>query len=144
LVQDSPASSGADDASPREPTQAHIPTASGPPEDHAVDAEPGDTDLAHPRNPNDADGVAIAMAPATAASGTFSTADGAAPPQRQTSYRVTQVDDYKSAGRDCRQYTLEATVTDKRQRLYATACRQPDGAWGDVQYPEAFYRPVKP
>jgi general secretion pathway protein A len=142
--QNSPAGSGADDASLREPTQAHIATASGPPEEHALDAEPGGTDLAHLRNPDDGDSAATALAPATAASGTFSAADGAAPPQRQTSYQVTQVHDYQSAGRDCRQYTLEATITDKRQRLYATACREPDGTWGEVQYPEAFYRPVKP
>lgn len=65
--------------------------------------------------------------------------------RRQTAgYHVTQVDDYRVAGRDCRQYTLEATIAGKRQRIYGTACRQPDGAWEKVRYPEDFYWPVEP
>lgn len=59
-------------------------------------------------------------------------------------YRVTRVTDYRVGGRDCRQYTLEGNSSGRQLRFYGTACRQPDGSWGRVEYPAAFFRTVMP
>jgi surface antigen len=45
-----------------------------------------------------------------------------------TPYRTWQVPD----GRYCREYTTEASIAGRRQQLYGTACRQPDGSWERV------------
>ena len=47
-----------------------------------------------------------------------------------TQYQVVPTKTTKQAdGRYCREYTTTATIGGKKQQLYGTACRQPDGAW---------------
>lgn len=47
-----------------------------------------------------------------------------------TPYRVTPVRSWESApGRYCREYQATAQVGGRSQRIYGTACRQPDGSW---------------
>lgn len=36
---------------------------------------------------------------------------------------------YESSAGPCREYTVDATVGGKRDKVYATACRQADGSW---------------
>lgn len=45
-------------------------------------------------------------------------------------YQVTPYRTFQEPnGRYCREYTTEANVAGRRQQLYGTACRQPDGSW---------------
>lgn len=51
-------------------------------------------------------------------------------PDTGAHYRTTPVSTYRTqAGRYCREYTTTATVGGRRQQVYGTACRQPDGDW---------------
>jgi surface antigen len=36
---------------------------------------------------------------------------------------------YDSATGPCREYTIDAVIGGKREKVYGTACRQPDGSW---------------
>lgn len=46
------------------------------------------------------------------------------------SYTVTPVKNVNYSGNPyCREYRSVANIGDKRQQVYGTACRQPDGAW---------------
>lgn len=45
-------------------------------------------------------------------------------------YAVSPVSTYRASdGRYCREYVTTAQVAGKRQQIYGTACRQPDGSW---------------
>ncbi len=46
-----------------------------------------------------------------------------------TGYHVTPTQEYRTADRYCREYQAIATVGNRRQETYGTACRQPDGSW---------------
>ena len=45
-------------------------------------------------------------------------------------YDVTPTRTYQESGRYCREVTIgEAKIGGKREEVYGTACRQPDGSW---------------
>ncbi len=45
-------------------------------------------------------------------------------------YRVTPTNTFRdSSGQYCREYTIQATIGGRTERLYGTFCRQPDGTW---------------
>lgn len=51
-------------------------------------------------------------------------------PDTHSSYTVTPTRTYQvSSGQYCREYTTEAIIGGKRETVYGTACRQPDGSW---------------
>jgi surface antigen len=55
-------------------------------------------------------------------------------PDKKQSYHVTPTETYQAPdGRYCREYVTTATIGGKRQEIYGTACRQPDGAWQIVK-----------
>jgi len=55
-------------------------------------------------------------------------------PDTGVRYRVKPVKTYKSKrGNYCREYITQATVAGKKQQVYGTACRQPDGTWKIVK-----------
>lgn len=48
-------------------------------------------------------------------------------------YQVTPDRTWQASdGRSCREYTTEARIGGRRQQVYGTACRQPDGSWERV------------
>ena len=51
-------------------------------------------------------------------------------PENDQRYTVSPVSTYRgNDGRYCREYVTTAQVAGKRQQVYGTACRQPDGSW---------------
>lgn len=48
-----------------------------------------------------------------------------------TGYEYTVIPNrtYASAQGPCREYTMDAVVGGRMERVYGTACRQPDGSW---------------
>ena len=55
-------------------------------------------------------------------------------PDKKQSYNVTPLETYKAPdGRYCREYVSTATIGGKKQQVYGTACRQPDGSWQTVK-----------
>lgn len=51
-------------------------------------------------------------------------------PDGDTTYQVVPSEPYKdTSGRYCREYQSEAVVGNQTERVYGTACRQPDGSW---------------
>lgn len=49
-------------------------------------------------------------------------------------YTVTPVKNVSHAGnRYCREYRTVAIIAGKKQQMYGTACRQPDGTWKTVK-----------
>ena len=51
-------------------------------------------------------------------------------PDTGNSYTVTPTKTYQTNnGQDCREYTTTANIAGKKQQVYGTACRQPDGTW---------------
>ena len=51
-------------------------------------------------------------------------------PDTGGAYRVTPVRTYPAPeGRYCREYQMDAIIGGRTQRVYGTACRQPDGSW---------------
>lgn len=51
-------------------------------------------------------------------------------PDEDWSYAVTPTETYRTTqGRYCREYISTAEVAGRRQQVYGTACRQPDGSW---------------
>ena len=50
-------------------------------------------------------------------------------PDTGNSYTVTPTRTYGSNTAPCREYTVDAIVGGKKQQIYGTACRQPDGSW---------------
>jgi surface antigen len=47
-----------------------------------------------------------------------------------TRYQVTPVKNVTVQGNEyCREYQTVATINGKKQKMYGTACRQPDGSW---------------
>lgn len=54
-------------------------------------------------------------------------------PDTGNRYTVTPTRTYESrAGTTCREYQTDAVVDGRRDRVYGTACRQPDGTWQAV------------
>ena len=50
-------------------------------------------------------------------------------PDTGVDYTVVPTRTYDSAAGPCREYTIDATVGGKREKVYGTACRQADGSW---------------
>jgi surface antigen len=47
-------------------------------------------------------------------------------------YTVVPTRTYESAQGPCREYTVDAVVGGRSDKVYGTACRQPDGSWRAV------------
>lgn len=44
-------------------------------------------------------------------------------------YVVTPTKTYESTRGPCREYVIDALIGGRKERVYGTACRQPDGSW---------------
>ena len=54
--------------------------------------------------------------------------------QTHATYRVTPVKDVTvKDNKYCREYQTVATINGEQQKMYGTACRQPDGSWKAVK-----------
>ncbi|RME33077.1 MAG: glycine zipper 2TM domain-containing protein [Gammaproteobacteria bacterium] len=53
-------------------------------------------------------------------------------PDSGSQYAVTPTKTYETSSGPCREYTTEAIIGGKRETIYGTACRQPDGTWQTV------------
>ena len=51
-------------------------------------------------------------------------------PDSGNQYTVTPTRTYEpTAGAPCREYVVDAVIGGKTEKVYGTACRQPDGSW---------------
>ncbi|MEN8106960.1 MAG: RT0821/Lpp0805 family surface protein [Pseudomonadota bacterium] len=50
-------------------------------------------------------------------------------PDTGNQYTVVPTKTYETNAGPCREYTIDATVGGKREKVYGTACRQSDGSW---------------
>ena len=50
-------------------------------------------------------------------------------PDTGNQYRVVPTRTYQAAEGPCREYTIDGTIGGKPEKIYGTACRQPDGSW---------------
>ena len=50
-------------------------------------------------------------------------------PDTDDTYSITPTRTYETASGPCRDFTTQAIIDGKREILYGTACRQPDGSW---------------
>jgi len=50
-------------------------------------------------------------------------------PDTGNSYAVVPTKTYETASGPCREYTIDAMVGGKPEKVFGTACRQPDGSW---------------
>ncbi len=50
-------------------------------------------------------------------------------PDTGNQYTVVPTRTYESTAGPCREYTIDAMVGGKREKIYGTACRQSDGSW---------------
>lgn len=58
-------------------------------------------------------------------------------PDNGNTYTVTPTKTYQQDNTYCREFTQTATIADKPQQIYGTACRQPDGTWKVVNEKDA-------
>jgi surface antigen len=50
-------------------------------------------------------------------------------PDNGNQYAVTPTRTYQASGAPCRDYTIDATVDGKAEKIQGSACREPDGSW---------------
>ena len=50
-------------------------------------------------------------------------------PDTGNSYAVVPTKTYETTSGPCREYVIDAMVGGKMEKVYGTACRQPDGSW---------------
>ena len=50
-------------------------------------------------------------------------------PDTGNDYTVVPTRTYETAQGPCREYTMDALIGGKKETIYGTACRQPDGSW---------------
>ena len=50
-------------------------------------------------------------------------------PDTGNQYEVTPTRTYDTASGPCREYTIDAVIGGKKEKVYGTACRQADGSW---------------
>jgi surface antigen len=50
-------------------------------------------------------------------------------PDTRNEYTVVPTRSYDSPSGPCREYTVDAVVAGRADKIYGTACRQPDGSW---------------
>ncbi len=53
-------------------------------------------------------------------------------PNNRNEYTVVPIRTYESAGSPCREYTMDAVIGGRAERVVGTACRQADGSWRNV------------
>lgn len=53
-------------------------------------------------------------------------------PNTGNNYTTIPTRTYDSAQGACREYTIDAIVGGKKETVYGTACRQPDGSWKTI------------
>ena len=54
-------------------------------------------------------------------------------PDTSYNYDVTPTRTYASAEGPCREFTMDAYIGGKKEQVYGTACRKPDGSWEIVK-----------
>jgi surface antigen len=47
-------------------------------------------------------------------------------------YTVVPTRTYETAGRPCREYTVDGMIGGRKEKIHGTACRQADGSWKTV------------
>ncbi len=50
-------------------------------------------------------------------------------PDTSYEYSVLPTRTFQSSGRPCREYTIDAIIGGRKEQVFGTACRQPDGSW---------------
>jgi surface antigen len=50
-------------------------------------------------------------------------------PDTGNDYTVVPTKTYETASGPCREYTIDAVINGRKDTVYGTACRQPDGSW---------------
>lgn len=50
-------------------------------------------------------------------------------PDSGNQYTVVPTRTYETGSGPCREYTVDAVIGGRREKVYGTACRQPDGTW---------------
>ena len=50
-------------------------------------------------------------------------------PDTGNEYTVTPTRTYEQSSGPCRDYTIDAKIDGKNEKVHGTACRQPDGSW---------------
>jgi surface antigen len=50
-------------------------------------------------------------------------------PNTGNQYTVVPTRTYNTAAGPCREYTIDGIVGGRKEQVYGTACRQPDGSW---------------
>lgn len=50
-------------------------------------------------------------------------------PDTGNRYTVTPTETYETSGGPCREYSIDADIGGRTEKVYGTACRQPDGRW---------------
>ena len=50
-------------------------------------------------------------------------------PDTGNEYTVVPTRTYDTASGPCREYTIDAVIGGRKEKVYGTACRQPDGSW---------------
>lgn len=50
-------------------------------------------------------------------------------PDSGNQYVVVPTRTHETASGPCREYTIDAVINGRRDKVYGTACRQPDGSW---------------
>ncbi len=50
-------------------------------------------------------------------------------PDTGNKYTVTPIKTYETSAGPCREYTVDAVVAGKPEKVYGTACRRADGSW---------------
>ncbi len=50
-------------------------------------------------------------------------------PDTGSDYTMVPTSTYETASGPCREYTIDAMIGGRMEKVYGTACRQPDGSW---------------
>lgn len=50
-------------------------------------------------------------------------------PDTGNQYAVVPTRTYQASTGPCREYTVDAIIAGRKDKVYGTACRQPDGSW---------------
>jgi len=50
-------------------------------------------------------------------------------PDTGNDFTMVPTSTYENASGPCREYTIDAVIGGRKEQVYGTACRQPDGSW---------------
>ncbi len=53
-------------------------------------------------------------------------------PNNRNEYTVVPIRTYESAGSPCREYTVDAVIGGRSEKVVGNACRQADGSWRNI------------